>query len=261
VRSAILGIIAGIILYRPLLGQRPSFEVASVRMHTALDAQDPRYTGLTDYLPRRSGQRIMMRGSQLGVILAWAYHLTNSNYQLLDGHWGKDLWESSYDIEALTSGSPSDDDLRQMFQTLLEDRFHLKVHRETRELPAYDLVVAQGGSKLNPAPPRAVKNSLGLGGSSSWVEITTNGGRRLVGRGASMDELAVVLTGRLKAPVLDRTGLKGAFDYNVVFSSGIDASDAPALTTAIGELGLRLKKTRGDFEVLEIDRLEKLVHN
>jgi uncharacterized protein (TIGR03435 family) len=261
VRVAILGIIAAIILYRPLLGQRPSFEVASVRIHTAVDPGDLRYTGLTDYIPRRSGQRITMRDSQLGVILAWAYHLTNSNYQLVDGRWGKDLWESSYDIEALTSGSPSDDDLRQMYQTLLEDRFHLKVHRETRKLYAYDLVVARGGSKLTLAPPRAVKNSVGLGGSSSWVEITGNVEGRLVGRGSSMNELAVVLTGKLNAPVRDRTGLKGAFDYTVVFSSGIDASDAPVLITAIGELGLRLKKTRGDFEVLVIDRLENLSNN
>jgi uncharacterized protein (TIGR03435 family) len=148
-----------------------------------------------------------------------------------------------------------------MFQTLLEDRFSLKVHRETRELAAYDLTVVRSGPKLTPAPVRAVKNSIGLGGSSSWVVLTASGGLRLVGRGASMEELAVVLTGKMGAPVRDRTGLQGAFDYSVAFSGGVEASDLPGLTTAIHELGLNLKKSRGEFEVLVIDRLERPSEN
>lgn len=236
--------------------QRPSFEVASVRANLIDDPRDPRYTAFTDYVPRRSGDRITMRNSQLRTILAWAYHLTNSNYQLVAGRWEKSLWEDSYDIEALTSGSPSDDDLRRMFQTLLQDRFNLKVHWETKELPAYDLVVARSGSKLSLAPPRPEKNSIGFGGSSSWVELTTKG-TRLVGRGASMEELAVVLTGKMNAPVRDRTGLTGAFDYSLAFSSGVDGSDAPVLATALHELGLSLEKSKGEFEVLVIDRLGK----
>ena len=49
----------------------------------------------------------------------------------------------------------------------------------------------------------------------------------------------------------------GAFDYAVDFSSGVDASDAPVLTTALHELGLNLEKTKGEFEVLVIDQIEK----
>ena len=131
-----------------------------------------------------------MRNSQLRSILAWAYDLTNPGYQLVAGRWGKTVWEDSYDIEALATGSPGDDDLRRMFQTLLEDRFKLIFHRETRELPAYDLVVA-----------------------------------------------------------------------HVAFSSGIDASEAPVLTTAILELGLNLKKVKGKFAVLVIDQLAKPSEN
>ena len=201
-----------------------------------------------------------MRKSQLASIVSWAYHLTNSNYQLIAGQWEKFLWDY-YDIEARAPGSPGDDDLHQMFQMLLEDRFRLRVHREARELVAYDLVVAKGGSKLMPAPARAVKHSIGSGGSSSWVELTGNGGRVLVGEGASMEELAIVLTGKMDAPVRDRTGQSGAFDYRVAFSSGIDKSDAPVLTTAIREFGLNLVKSRGVFEVLVIDHLEKPTGN
>jgi uncharacterized protein (TIGR03435 family) len=234
---------------------RPSFEVASVRENLIDFPNDPRYTGLTDYVPRRSGDRISMRNSDLVSILSWAYHLTNANYELVAGRWEKNLWVA-YDIEARAPGPPGDDDLRRMFQTLLEDRFNLKVHRETRELAAYDLVVLRGGPKLTLAPERPVKNSIGFGGSSCWIELA-GGGSRLVGRGASMEELAVVLTGKMGAPVRDRTGITGSFDYGVAFSNGVDASDAPFLTTAVHELGLNLEKARGKFEVLVIDRLEK----
>jgi uncharacterized protein (TIGR03435 family) len=55
--------------------------------------------------------------------------------------------------------------------------------------------------------------------------------------------------------------ITGAFDYSVAFSSGVEASDAPVLTTAIHELGLNPEKTRGNFEVLVIDHLEKSSDN
>jgi uncharacterized protein (TIGR03435 family) len=199
-----------------------------------------------------------MRNSQLVSVIAWAYHLANSNYELVAGQWEKELWDASYDIEARVPGTPNDGDLRRMFQTLLEDRFNLKVHRETRVLQGYDLVRSRRGPPaLTPAPSRPVKNSIGFGGSSCWVELTGNGGRQLVGRGASMEELAVVLSAKMNAPVRDRTGLVGAFDYSVAFSNGVEVSEAPVLTTAIHELGLNLEKSKGQFEVLVIDQLEK----
>jgi uncharacterized protein (TIGR03435 family) len=61
----------------------------------------------------------------------------------------------------------------------------------------------------------------------------------------------------MKAPVVNRTGISGEFDYKVLFSSGVDASDAPVLTTAIHELGLNIEKTTGSFEVLVIDNASK----
>ena len=72
-----------------------------------------------------------------------------------------------------------------------------------------------------------------------------------------MQELAVVLSSRMRAPVQDRTGLPGLFDYNVAFSSGVDASTEPVLPTAIRGLGLNLAKSKGRFEVLVIDHVEK----
>jgi uncharacterized protein (TIGR03435 family) len=141
--------------------ERPSFEVASVK---AMLVDDPK----SDFVPRRSGDRITMHNAQLRTIIVWAYHLTNAEYELVAAPTEKLLWDD-YDIQALAPGSPTDDDLRMMFQALLEDRFQLKVHREKRELAAYDLVVAKGGPKLVPAPSRSIKPGIGFGSSSSWT--------------------------------------------------------------------------------------------
>ena len=191
----------------------------------------------------------------LRTIIAWAYHLTNAEYQLVAAPTEKHLWDD-YDIQALAPGSPNDDDLRLMFQALLEDRFQLKVHREKRELAAYDLVVAKGGSKLVAAPPRSAKLSMGFGGSSSWAEFRRDG-KHLVGMGASVEEMVVVLTRQMSAPVRDRTGLAGTYDFDLAFSTGVDGSDKPVLATAIHDLGLNLEKSKGTFAVLVIDHLQK----
>jgi uncharacterized protein (TIGR03435 family) len=232
--------------------ERPSFEVASVK---AMLVDDP----VADYVPRRSGDRIMFHSVSLWTMIAWAYHLTNADYQLVAPPTEKNL-SDDYDIQALAPGSPSDDDLRLMFQALLEDRFQLKVHRETRELTAYDLVVAKGGSKLVASPARDFKPGYGYGSSSSWGEFRADG-KHFVGKSASMAEMVVVLTAQMRAPVRDRTGLTGTYDFDVAFSTGVDGSDKPVLTTAIRDLGLSLEKSKGTFEVLVIDHVERPAAN
>ena len=199
--------------------ERMSFDVASVK---AMTVDDPE----ADFIPRRSGDRITMHNAALGTIIAWAYHLTNAQYQLVAAPTEKHLWDD-YDIQALAPGSPKDDDLRTMFQTLLEDRFQLKVHREKRELTAYDLVVARGGPKLV----------------------------------ASLEEMTVVLTAQMRAPVRNRTGIAGTWDFDLAFSTGVDGSDKPVLATAIHDLGLNLVKSKGTFEVLVIDHVIEFARN
>lgn len=228
--------------------ERPSFEVASVK---PMLVDDP----YSDFVPRRSGDRVTMHNAQLRTIIAWAYRLTNAEYELVGAVTEKILWDD-YDIQALATGSPTEDDLRLMFQTLLEDRFKLKVHRETRELSAYDLVVAKGGLKLATAPPRSVKPGIGFGSSSCWAEFREDG-KHLVGKSASLDEMAVVLTRQMRAPVRNRTGINGAYDFDVAFSTGVDGADKPVLATAIRDLGLNLEKSKGSFDVMVVDHVEK----
>jgi uncharacterized protein (TIGR03435 family) len=252
-------VIAALFSVAGLYGQhapaRPAFDVASVKADNILQTS-------FDVVPRRSGNRVTMHNTQLGMLIAYAWHVSNPSSQVIGNLHLPDGW-NFYDIEAIADGSVSDDQLRLMFQSLLEDRFKLKVHRETREMTAYDLVVAKGGSKLKQADPdgEIMLDGKPIEQGNSLAVYGADGGTHLVGKSVSMERLVYALSGRLHAPVLDRTGLTGPFDYNVVFSREDDPSDTggpPALVTALQEeLGLRLEKTRRQVEVIVVDHVEK----
>lgn len=236
---------------------RPSFEVASIKVNKAYMVTDP--------APRRSGDRVWMHNASLGMFVDYAYSVGNSVYQIA----GKDLLDpdTDYDIDAIAPGAVSDADLRLMFQTLLEDRFKLKVHWETRELAGYDLVIARGGSKMKPTSP---DNKITVDGhlfptGTSQLYIAADRVAHLIGKGSPMEKLIYQLTGRVRTPIRDRTGLTGTFDYNVTFVQNptqADANSAPMIATAIQEdLGLKLEKAKIPVEVLVIDHVEKPTAN
>ena len=90
------------------------------------------------------------------TIIYYAYHL-RGNYQLVgDLGYGSDEW-NSIDIDARIGYDATDDEVRLMVQALLADRFDLKLHRETRELPVYLVTIAKGGAKLKPASERPME--------------------------------------------------------------------------------------------------------
>jgi uncharacterized protein (TIGR03435 family) len=256
-------VIAALLTLAGLRGQntpaRPSFDLASIKPDNIMQTS-------FDIVPRRSGNRIIMHNTQLAMVIAYAYHIANPSWQVTGNVRLPDGW-NFYDIEAIVSGDVSDDELPQMFQTLLADLFKLKVHRETREMTAYNLVVAKGGPKLKPADP---DGSVTLDGQpiekgNSLSAYGADGGTHLLGKSASMDRLVYALSGRLNAPVVDRTGLTGPFDYDIVFSREDNPSDTggpPALITALQqEMGLRLEKTRSQVVIVVVDHVEKPTAN
>ena len=124
-----------------------------------------------------------------------------------------------------------------MEQSLLEDRFQLKLHFETRDMPVYALVVSKGGPKL----------SLGREGEPSRLTtLRTDKGNELIASEVTLDDFvhSPLLTGPAGArPVLDHTGLKGTYNFTLKWSSELTdpGGDAPSFFTAIQEqLGLRL---------------------
>lgn len=241
---------------------KPQFEVASVKRNTADGQSDMRG-------PRRSGDAVLMHNTQLGSIIFYAYHLT-ANYQMADFTRLPDGW-NWFDVEARAAASATDDQIRLMFQSMLEDRFKLKVHRETRELPEYQLTIAKGKPKL--APPKDGPMTVtiegktftqreGTCGTSFWQE-----GARTTCHAASMSTIVNQFSGTLAAPVADQTGLTGTYDVNFLYIPDdrqlkADAPPGPTLLEAVqSELGLKLEKGKGPIEVLVIDHIEKPSEN
>jgi uncharacterized protein (TIGR03435 family) len=237
--------------------RRPEFEVASVKANTP--------HGRFDLMPRRSGDRIIMHG-ELGPMVAYAYHV-ELGYSLEGDLTLPDGW-NWYDIDAKVAGSPSDDEIRLMFQTLLEGRFKLKVHRELKQLPAYTLTQAKKGPKLKGwtegAPPqriigRAVPDGIVANFSSREDP------HHIVGRKAPIAKLASYLTRLLQIPVTDETGLAGDFDFELTWDSDAPplAPPDPALVAAAlqEQLGLKLEKGKRPVEILVVDHVEKPSEN
>jgi uncharacterized protein (TIGR03435 family) len=173
-----------------------------------------------------------------------------------------------------------------MLQALLEDRFKLKIHRETREVPVYFVTVAKGGLKLPPfkeggcAPPDPNQpRSPGQLPACGALGIRVNGlNLTLAPRGITIEEfVSDFLPTILDRPVIDKTGVAGKFDFSLQFSAdestpgvrinsaGVGPNDpppAPSIFTAIQEqLGLKLESGKGPGEFLIIDSVERPSEN
>jgi uncharacterized protein (TIGR03435 family) len=242
--------------------QRPEFEVASVR--------ENRDNGPSDLSqPRRSGQRLMMHNTRIFTLVNYGYNI-NATYQV-DGYERFPESYKWYDIDALIPIGATDEQVRLMVQSLLEDRFKFKMHREKRETTQYALVVDKNRAKLTKATGlpmdltiegRPLSQAEGTCGVSLWRE-----GARWTCHSASIDKIVATTSSMLKAPVVDRTGLNGSYDVNVRFITddrrrGPDAPFGPTFEQALREdLGLRLERGKGDIEVLVIDHMEKPSEN
>ena len=231
---------------------RPTFEVASIKRSAG--------DGFPDAKPRRSGSRIMMHNIRVATAIIYAYHLAGgamtTSYQLAGNLQMPDGWEE-YDIDAIAPGSPSDDDLRLMFQALLEERFRLKYRWESRELPLYELTLAKNGPKLRTGDP----NRKGVAHRRSTEPEP--GVSRLAGSG-SIEDLVGALGARLGSPLRNLTGLTGGwYDFDVPFARDITVTTAAAnLVTAVEEeLGLKLKRSKGPVNVLVVERVQKPTEN
>jgi uncharacterized protein (TIGR03435 family) len=235
---------------------KPKFEVASVKLNVN--------NGPMTITPRRSGEHVTMHNVQLGTAFLYAYDVPfwqmEGNLRLPDG-WN---W---YDIEAEAPASTSDADLRLMFQSLLEERFQLKVHRETREIKGWNLVIGKGGSKLKAANPESVIATEGRPtGDGASLIAGFNDGLHLEGKDVTTDQLASSISAQLKGPVRNMTGLTGKYDYNVAFarddSNAADITSAPRFDDALqSELGLKLEPTKEPAEVVVVDHIEKPTPN
>jgi uncharacterized protein (TIGR03435 family) len=245
----------------------PAFEVASIK---------PDKSGTPRIMFHLTPDGLDVANTPLKLLIQQAYGVEES--QVIGFPNG--LNSERYDIEAKVDGSDvaklHDLDPHQrmrMLQPVLAERFQLKVHRETRELPVYELVLAKGGPKFHEAKPgdtypNGIKGPDGHGGPGLvWIQDG-----QLTCQAVGMNQLTRLLSQRLGHNVLDKTGLTGNYDlamqwpppedrpgpmFNAGGGENAAESSGPSIFTVIQEqLGLKLESHKAPVEVLVIDHVE-----
>lgn len=229
----------------------PAFEVASVKP----SGPETKGAGIR-VLP---GGRLEARNTPLIALLVRAYGVTEFQIAGTPG-WVAD---ARFDIDAtagagVTSGDASAPQLNLMLQALLADRFGLRIHHETREMPVYALLPAKNGLRLKLAPD----------GGPPAFDYALYGGH-LSGSGALMPDFVRVLQKWLDRPVVDKTGFTDAFNVALSWAPGPENihnpspfapnpdDPRPSLFTALqDQLGLRLNAERDELDVIVVDRVE-----
>ena len=174
------------------------------------------------------------------------------------------------DMPAFQKLSSDEQQLRRetMLQSLLAERFHLTLHRGTKQIPVYELVVAKGGIKMkdaatDPAPPQLGKDDAGKPRSTlRWQKDTTIMQAYPMSSLANLLSIPAAFVGR---PVLDKTGLTGTYNFTLdwsIYSAAAAASTAPennatSIFTALGELGLKLQPATSTVETIVVDHVEQ----
>jgi uncharacterized protein (TIGR03435 family) len=197
-----------------------------------------------------------MENVSLWKCITFAYGLPeDKDYALTGPDWIK---SERFDINASMPPNTRWEEMRRMMQTLLAQRFHLTIHRETKEQSVYALVVGKGGSKLQEVEPGEGRFNMSKG--------------QIRAQKAPLFAFAERLSQFVDRPVLDMTGLKGAFDFTLEWApesgTGIPAgaggeaataSAGPSIFTAIQQqLGLRLEARKASVEVMVVDRADRV---
>jgi uncharacterized protein (TIGR03435 family) len=219
--------------------EKPAFEVASIKANPG--GPDSGFSEEIAPSGRFTGRNI-----NVWTLIRGAYSLRDLQIS------GGPAWIKSrgFDIQAqpVQSSQPVPrEQVFRMLQTLLEDRFQLKWHRESREGPAYGLTVAVRGPKLAPVREGQGRTMFGDLDAPSM----------------SLDSLCQILEFELDRPVLNQAGLSGSFAIRLKWASGRAPAgnppdpSLPSLFTALQEqLGLRLESIKAPVSLFVIDSVE-----
>lgn len=262
----------------------PKFEVASVRMATTLDQAN---AGKSPATVTFSGARVVIGNFDLKALVARAYR--TEIYLTSGPEWTA---QARVIIQALMPEGATKDQLPEMLKALLAERFHLVAHRTTLPEPVFALVPAKSGPKLN--PPRnldqatcagwsdksgfddiqgcnsvgqlgggTIRTQMSVGGPNGPVrfQITSDGDVREEYLKMTMQQLARRMSvpcgdGCLNLPVVDRTGIAGAWSF--ALDRSCSASNCDTYASALEKIGLKLDKTTAPVERLVIDQIDKV---
>jgi uncharacterized protein (TIGR03435 family) len=220
----------------------------------------------------------------LSMLIQRAYGLRSADQVSGGSAWTRD---ARFDIHAKMSEaemaemqklSPAETKARReaMLQTLLAERFKLKVHSETRQTPVFELVVAKGGAKLKDAATDATDHLMKGEDGKPLKGFNQATGSAMVAQGESTKALADFLSGPtsgLERPIVDKTGLNGAYDFTLNWvphwdrilpgpaSSPASPEEADSLFEALQQIGLRLQPAIEPIDVVVVDHVEQPSEN
>jgi uncharacterized protein (TIGR03435 family) len=259
----------------------PEFEVASVK-RVAEPEDGPRMPvplalqqamGFSGGPGTKDPGRIDYSKKTLKLLLARAYNLKPE--QISGPGW---LETERYTIAAKLPPGTDAESLRLMLQKLLTERFQISLHREAKELPIYRLKVAKNGPKLMPAvePPQyadeaeraeamrkgAQEQMAKLRESLARDGLRAPGSRGFTLPRATLERFAEWLSGNVDRPVKDMTQIEGVYFFHLSWSPNArldDDSTGTSIFDAIQQqLGLKLEAAKEQFEILVIDKAEKI---
>jgi len=258
------------------------FEVSSVRVQDA-----PGESGVALGL-RMDGAQARISGRTLREVIAMAFRVRPDQVS------GPDWMSEHLEINAKLPAGAKADQIPDMLQSLLDDRFALKFHRETRDMPIYALLVGKPPLKLvesapaSDAPPPAPGVNVAASGSAAGVFVDLGNGSSYSFEGGKFDgkkltarTIAVLLERYTDRPILDLTSLKGTYDISFTVSaedyrallvraavnSGVvlppralrllDSAGASPLVDAVEQLGLKLDSRKAAIDVIAVDQVRK----
>jgi len=238
----------------------PAFEVASIKPSP----------------PQPMGQLAVRMGGDPGRINYTAVNLKNlvsrafavKGYQVSGPSW---IDSERYDVTAKIPEGVTPDQVPAMLRALLEERFKLKTHLEKKEMPAYELLQAKGGAKMEAAEGEG-RGRMSMEGGDGTMKMKA--------LQMPMSNFSDNLAGMLGRPVIDKTDLKGSFNFELDIAmsdlqgpmvrvqragpGGGEGGPAPdsrpagSLFTSIQKLGLRLESKKASVDLVIVDSAEKV---
>ncbi len=285
----VLVISAAIAAHAQAGGSAIIFEVASIK--PSAPGAGRRMVGFDGGPGTADPGQITTANTSLRMLIARAYDVKPD--QVAGPAW---LETEQFDIVAKVPPGATREQVGLMIRNLLAERFHMAAHRGRKDMPAFALAQAKGGARLKAsgsapgkdggvqtepagaATPRAGP-AIGKDGfpvlppealSDGPVMSVRNGRARIQAAGATLRDLADLLSGPLERPVIDETGLPGKYDWTLYWTPERQGAQAaagaastgdsgPDLFTALQEqLGLRLVSKKAPVEVVVVDHMEKV---
>ncbi len=252
----VFAVVASRVEAQPSAGQQLRFEVATIK-----PAQEGPYI-----VEMGASHMFKAQSATLKQLAMFAYDLQDNAFA------GGPDWidKSRFDVIGKGTPPPPEDPndpqvlraakerFQSMMRTLLEERFQLKLRREVRDLPVFNLLVARSGSKLKEVNgTESIRSGMGF----------------LSGSAATTDRIARILSGQVGRKVVNQTGLDRAYDFTLTYAPDGPARNAgapvnppdpsrPSLVTALQEqLGLRLEASRANVEVVVVVSAERPSEN